>query len=38
VSNGCARLVNSHIVHLYDQVPLDTMVYLGKPSGAAEMG
>jgi lipoprotein-anchoring transpeptidase ErfK/SrfK len=38
VSNGCARLVNSHIVHLYDQVPLDTMVYLGRPSGAAEMG
>jgi lipoprotein-anchoring transpeptidase ErfK/SrfK len=38
VSNGCARLVNSHIVHLYDQVPLDTMVYLGKPSGAAELG
>ncbi|MGI1661418.1 L,D-transpeptidase [Palleronia sp. KMU-117] len=38
VSNGCARLVNSHAVHLYDQVPLGARVYLGKPSGEAELG
>ena len=28
VSNGCVRLVNSHITHLYDQVPQGTPVYL----------
>jgi lipoprotein-anchoring transpeptidase ErfK/SrfK len=28
VSNGCARLVNSHIVHLYDQVPVGAPVLL----------
>ncbi|MFV2051445.1 L,D-transpeptidase [Aliiroseovarius sp. YM-037] len=28
VSNGCARLVNSHMVHLYNQVPLQTRVVL----------
>ncbi|AKP00076.1 MAG: L,D-transpeptidase [Marinovum algicola] len=28
VSNGCARLVNSQIIELYDQVPMDTRVVL----------
>jgi lipoprotein-anchoring transpeptidase ErfK/SrfK len=28
VSNGCARLVNSHAIHLYDQVPMGTKVVL----------
>lgn len=38
VSNGCARLVNSHVVHLYDQVPLGARVYLGRPSGETGTG
>jgi lipoprotein-anchoring transpeptidase ErfK/SrfK len=28
VSNGCVRLVNSHVAHLYEQVPLDARVVL----------
>ena len=32
VSNGCARLMNEHIIALYDQVPLGTMVVL-HPKG-----
>ncbi len=28
VSNGCARLMNNHAIHLYDQVPLRTRVVL----------
>lgn len=28
VSNGCVRLVNDHIIQLYDMVPLDTSVVL----------
>lgn len=28
VSNGCARLINSHIAHLYELVPLGTRVVL----------
>jgi lipoprotein-anchoring transpeptidase ErfK/SrfK len=28
VSNGCVRLVNSHITHLYDQVPMQARVVL----------
>lgn len=28
VSNGCARLVNAHAIHLYDQVPMNTRVVL----------
>lgn len=28
VSNGCVRLTNSHISHLYEQVPMDTKVVL----------
>lgn len=28
VSNGCARLVNSHIIDLYGRVPIDTRVVL----------
>jgi len=28
VSNGCVGLLNSHIAHLYEQVPLETRVYL----------
>jgi lipoprotein-anchoring transpeptidase ErfK/SrfK len=30
VSNGCARLINSHMVHLYDQVPIGARVYLRR--------
>ncbi len=29
VSNGCVRLVNPHVQHLYEQVPLNTRVVLG---------
>lgn len=32
VSNGCARLVNDHVVELYDRVPLKTRVVL-HPKG-----
>ena len=32
VSNGCARLINSHVVDLYDRVPQDTRVVLYQPS------
>jgi lipoprotein-anchoring transpeptidase ErfK/SrfK len=28
VSNGCVRLVNSHVTHLYEQVPMDARVVL----------
>jgi len=28
VSNGCARLTNGYVTHLYDRVPLGTEVYL----------
>ena len=28
VSNGCARLVNAHVIHLYNQVPLGAKVVL----------
>ncbi len=28
VSNGCVRLVNSHVTHLYEQVPLGARVVL----------
>jgi len=28
VSNGCVGLINSHIAHLYDQVPLQSRVFL----------
>jgi len=30
VSNGCARLIQSHVIHLYNQVPLATRVVLHK--------
>ncbi len=32
VSNGCARLVNDHVIDLYDRVPMDTRVILYPPS------
>ena len=38
VSNGCARLLNHHMIHLYDQVPLGARVHLRRPSGTTEMG
>jgi lipoprotein-anchoring transpeptidase ErfK/SrfK len=28
VSNGCARLVNDHVIDLYNRVPLETKVFL----------
>lgn len=31
VSNGCARLMNDHIVDLYERVPLDATVVLYPP-------
>ena len=34
VSNGCARLINEHIIDLYDRVPLGTRVVL-HPKGNA---
>ncbi len=33
VSNGCARLLNDHIVDLYNRVPEGAAVYLYPPSG-----
>lgn len=38
VSNGCARLLNSHMIHLYDQVPLGARVYLRRPTGETQTG
>lgn len=38
VSNGCARLVNSHIAHLYDQVPVGTKVTLYPKGWNAKIG
>lgn len=37
VSNGCARLINSHIAHLYDRVPLSTKVVLYPKGWNAEI-
>ncbi len=34
VSNGCARLINEHIVDLYERVPLDAAVILYPPMGS----
>ncbi len=28
VSNGCVRMMNGHVAHLYEQVPIGTPVYL----------
>ena len=33
VSNGCARLINEHIVDLYQRVPLNAPVILYPPAG-----
>ncbi|WP_173812303.1 L,D-transpeptidase [Limimaricola cinnabarinus] len=33
VSNGCARLVNDHIIELYEKVPMGTKVYLHPKAG-----
>ncbi|MEL7027061.1 MAG: L,D-transpeptidase [Pseudomonadota bacterium] len=38
VSNGCARLINSHIGHLYDLVPQDTKVVLYPKGWSATIG
>lgn len=38
VSNGCARLINSHIAHLYDLVPLGTKVVLYPKGWSAKIG
>ena len=32
VSNGCARLVNDHVIDLYNRVPLETKVFLDPVS------
>ena len=34
VSSGCARLVNSHLIDLYNRVPMDTRVVLYPPQAA----
>ncbi|VAW11727.1 ErfK/YbiS/YcfS/YnhG family protein/Tat domain protein [hydrothermal vent metagenome] len=34
VSNGCARLVNDHVIDLYNRVPMGTKVVLYKKAGA----
>ncbi|EPX87520.1 Uncharacterized protein putative in bacteria [Rubellimicrobium thermophilum DSM 16684] len=34
VSNGCVRLLNEHVMDLYDRVPEGTPVYLHPPSAA----
>ena len=34
VSNGCVGLLNPHMIHLYDQVPMETRVYLYPKAGA----
>ncbi len=33
VSNGCARLMNDHIIELYEKVPTGTKVYLYPKAG-----
>ncbi|MDJ1006619.1 MAG: L,D-transpeptidase [Paracoccaceae bacterium] len=38
VSNGCARLINSHIAHLYELVPLGTKVVLYPKGWNARVG
>lgn len=38
VSNGCARLINSHIAHLYPMVPLGTKVVLYPKGWSARIG
>ena len=37
VSNGCAGLVNDHMVHLYDKVPMESLVvlYPKRPTGVS---
>ncbi len=34
VSNGCARLINEHVIDLYERVPLGTRVVLHPKAGA----
>jgi len=38
VSNGCARLINSHMIHLYDQVPIGARVSLRPIAGSTQSG
>ncbi|NAZ37817.1 L,D-transpeptidase [Rubellimicrobium sp. CFH 75288] len=38
VSNGCARLLNEHIIDLYDRVPEGAAVYLYPKAGTADYG
>ena len=38
VSNGCARLVNTHIAHLYELVPMGTKVVLYPKGWNAKIG
>ncbi len=37
VSNGCVRLANSHVTHLYDQVPIGTRVVLYPKTPAVDL-
>jgi len=42
VSNGCARLVNDHVIEPYKKVPMGTKVYLypraGNPTARTSTG
>lgn len=38
VSNGCARLVNDQMIHLYNRVPMEARVVLYAPSEALQSG
>lgn len=33
VSNGCVRLINEHVIDLYERVPMESKVVLYPPSG-----
>lgn len=35
ISNGCVRLINSHVVHLYERAPMDAKVILHPKTTAA---
>ncbi|MDF0603920.1 L,D-transpeptidase [Psychromarinibacter sp. C21-152] len=35
ISNGCVRLVNSHVVHLFERTPMDAKVVLHDKTTAA---
>jgi lipoprotein-anchoring transpeptidase ErfK/SrfK len=38
VSNGCARLINAHVIDLYDRVPIGTKVVLNEKTKPSTVG